>query len=232
MTFNQLAVVDKFSRKDFFDAYKEKYGDKSEYAIDYALRKAISEGIIYHLGRNQYAYGKQKHTYAHSYSEEATRVANEINEKYPEVDFRVFELMQLNRFVNHQFAHNTIFISVENDVVDYIFDSLRNEYPGRIMLKPKVDEYYRYLVDDQIVVLRLPSETPKGVGEFWKSRLEKILVDITVDKLMSKIVSESEYHLIFSEAFNRYFLDLSAMYRYANRKGAGRKFKKLLDEYT
>lgn len=229
---NQLASMEKFTRKDYYDAYREKHGEKTQDALDYALRREVAAGNIVHVGRNQYAYAKEKRLYTYEYSDAAGQVAVEIQKEYPQVDFRIFELIQLNAFVNHLYAHNTIFVSVENDAIDFVFDSLRDKYPGRIMLKPKVDEYFRYLVDDQIVVLRLPSESPKGIDAPWKSRLEKILVDIMVDKLLTQIVSESEYDAIFLQAFERYLVDTSAMLRYANRKGAGIKFRERIEEYT
>lgn len=232
MTFDQLSEMDQFTRRDYYDAYISEHGDRTHNVLDYALRKEIAEGTIVHVGRNQYTYSNAKRVYSYVYSEQARYVAEDIQQEYPYIDFRVFELTQLNVFVNHLFAHNTIFVSVENDVIDYVFDTLRDKYPGRIMLKPKADEYYRYLVDDQIVIQRLPSESPKGIEEPWQSRLEKILVDITVDKLLSEIVSESEYSSIFTQAFARYLIDTGAMIRYANRKGAGKKFRECLNRYT
>ena len=231
-TLDRLSKKEIFSRQDYYDAYMKQFGEQNPFAIDYALRKAIGDGSIVHIGRDQYANRKAKHCYRYKYSDAAVQIASQIKEEYPFADFRIFELVQLNVFVNHLFAHNTIFISVENDLMDYVFDSLRNEYPGKIMFKPQYEYYNRYLVDGQIVIIRLPSETPKGLDEPWHSRLEKILVDITVDKLMSRIISPSEYYSIFTEAFDRYLIDENAMIRYANRKGAGQKFRRYLMEYT
>lgn len=228
---NLLSKGNTFSRREYYDAYKEQFGVKNTYAIDYSLRKALAGGVIVHIGRDQYVTGKTKRTYTYNYSETARSVATMIKEEYPLVDFRIFEMVQLNAFVNHLFAHNTIFVSVEGEVIDFVFDSLRNVYPGRVMLKPRLAEYYRYMVDDQIVVLRLPSESPKGTEEVWHSRLEKILVDLSVDKLLGKLVSQSEYNRIYTEAFERYLIDEKAMFRYAKRKGAGEKYKKSLVEY-
>ena len=225
-----LTTAEKFSRQDYYDAYEAKFGKQNPYALEYALRKAIAEGSIIHVGRDRYTTDKKRQRYVHKYSGAAEDVAARIKEEYPAVDFRIFELTQLNAFVNHLFARNTVFVSVEGDVVDSVFDALRDEYPGRVMLKPRYDEYCRYLVDDQIVVLRLPSEAPKGLKEPWHSRLEKVLVDISVDKLLSRVVSGSEYIVIFTEAFDRYLVDQKMMIRYAKRKGAGDKFKKLLKE--
>jgi hypothetical protein len=231
MNFKQLAVMESFTRPEYYEAYCEKNGERSSDALDYALRKAIADGSVVHIGRNKYAFRTEKRLYRHSYSPKASRIAREIQKEYPGVDFQIFELTQLNSFVNHQIAHNTIFISVEKDVVDYLFDTLHKNYPGQVLLKPSVGMYYRYLVDDQVVITKLPSESPKGLDEPWQSRLEKILVDITVDKLLSQMVSQSEYGTIFSEANRRYLLDVNTMVRYANRKGAGAKFREYLDIY-
>lgn len=227
-----LATMDKFTRRDYYEAYIETYGDKTPDAIDYALRSEVAAKNILHVGRDYYTYPKGKGFYKYNYSDATERLVQKIQSEYPLVDFQIFELAQLNTFVNHLYAHNSIFVSVENDAMDYVFDSLKNEYPGQIMLKPKVNEYFRYLVDDQIVIMRLPSESPKGLDAPWKSRLEKILVDIAVDKLLTNIVSESEYEAIFEQSFSKFLLDTSTMQRYANRKGAGMKFRKCIEEYS
>ena len=231
---NNEPISDKsiFSRNDYYKILIDKYGIDSRNALSYALRRDLADGIIVHVGRDQYSYPQGKRVYSHNYSDEAARIAEEIHSHYAEVDFQIFELTQLNAFVNHLIARNTIFVAVENDAIDYVFETLRNIYPGQTMLKPTVDDYYRYLVDDQIVVGRLPSETPTGTPEPWMSKLEKILVDVSVDKLLSRIVSESEYDYIFQEAFNRYILDFKAMWRYAGRKGALTKFRSILNKHS
>ena len=232
MSYENLKAENQFSRSEYFAAIEKEIGKTSSEALAYALRKDLANGEIVRIGRNKYSSQKTKLIYNHSYSDEACCVAKEIKTEYPDVDFRIFELTQLNSFVNHQIAHNTIFISVENDVIDFVFDSLRQKYPGRIMLKPRLDEYYRYLVDNQLVLIRLPSESPKGLNQPGESKLEKILVDISVDKLISHIVSPGEYENIFPEAFSRYHIDLNSMFRYSRRKGAIDKFTAILKEYV
>ncbi len=231
MMINSLSNAEKFSRQDYIMAYKDQFGDKNTYAIEYALRKSVADGEIIHIGRDQYTVNKARSIYRYKYTEEAVQIASEIMEEYPAVDFRLFELRQLNAFVNHLYAHNTIFVFVESDVIDFVFDYLHNEHPGRVMLKPRPEEYFRYLVSDQVVILKLPSEAPKGIDEVWHSRIEKMLVDISVDKLLSKIVSASEYNAIFTGVYERYYIDENAMFRYANRRGAGKKFRTCMKEY-
>lgn len=221
-----------FSRDEFYAAIQNSSGMLlKEDALAYSLRKSLSDGDIVRVSWNQYALPAGKQIYRHDYSEAAKDIAIKMQEVFSDVRFQIFELIQLNEFVNHLIAHNTIFLYVENDVVDYAFDALKQEYSGRIMLKPSSTEYYRYVVDDEIVVGRLPSESPKGQGQPWESRLEKILVDIAVDKLLSQIVPAGEYRNIFTDSIDRYFLDTKGMFRYAKRKGAEKKFRDFLEKY-
>ena len=195
-----------------------------------SFNKRLDQGSIVRVGWGRYSLPK-KRIYRYQYSESAIDVVKTILDDYDGLDFQVFELRQLNSFMNHQMAHNTIFVAIENDLVDYVFESLWKTYPGRVMLKPKADQYYRYRQDDEIVVGRLPSETPKGIDEPWMSRLEKILVDVFTDKLVSQIVPDGEKEAIIDGAFSDYMLDENTMIRYAKRKGAEKKMQKVLTEY-
>lgn len=232
MTFDQLRNMPVFTRANYYEAMRQEANKASLAGLSYALSKQVVDNNIIHIGRDQYSFSKGRHAYRHTYSETSERIASEMTEEYPSGNFQIFELVQLNAFVNHQIAHNTIFVFVENELVDYVFDMLKMKHPGKVLLKPSVEDYYKYYVDDLIVVLRLPSESPKEAGCNWHSRLEKILVDISVDKLVSKLVSRGEYPLIFNDAFSRYAIDTKAMLRYANRRGAAARFKAMLGQYA
>ena len=228
---NTLIDKDLFSRAEFADAFRKEHPDKSDEAISYALRKLLREKGIQRVGWNQYATSQGKRIYHHDYSKISKEVAEVIQKEYVDPAFQIFELTQLNTFVNHLIAHNTVFVYVENELIDFVFDTLHRSFPGQVMLKPTVDNYYRYHVDNEIVVGRLPSETPKGLDAPWHSRLEKILVDVAVDKLLNYVVPKGEFKNIFNESFERYYVDENAMKRYAKRRGAERKFDSVLEQY-
>jgi len=199
--------------------------------IAYELQKMLDMGNIVHVGWNKYAIKSDKIIYNHIYSDIANNVARIINDKFYDLKFQIFELVQLNSFVNHLFGHNVIFVYVENEFQEYVFDTLRNEYPGRVMFRPNLKEYYRYVMEDEIVILRLPTETPKGNEVFWHVRLEKMIVDIFTDKIVSKIVSDGEKENIIKGVLEDYYFDEDMMYRYAKRKGVEKKLKKELEKY-
>ncbi len=226
----ELKKKTSFSRKEFVFYMKSNYGMTNP-QIAYDLQRRLDEGSLIHVGWNKYISANEKHIYIPKYSEALKEIVRTIRGHYMNLDFQVFELIQLNDFMNHQIAHNTIFVMIENDFQDFVFDTLKGEYPGKVMFKPSVDEYYRYLQDDEIVIGRLPSESPKGFDNPWESRLEKIIVDVFTDKLVSRIVPESEKGAIIFGAFDSYLLDEKTMIRYAKRKGTDDRFRKILKEY-
>ncbi|MFR0770060.1 MAG: DUF6577 family protein [Dysosmobacter sp.] len=164
------------------------------------------------------------------YSDLATSVAGKIRETYPELDFRIFELVQLNEFVNHQIAHNAVFIFVEGDLGEYVFDTLKEEYAGHILLNPNADMYHQYWADDMLVIKKLITEAPKGTDEFWHTDLEKMLVDIVSDKLLRSCVNQGEYKTIFTQAFKDFYIDESQLFRYARRRNAKAKVLEQIDK--
>lgn len=225
-----LKDKESFSRKEYSQAMQREYG-LNESQSKYVLQKELDRGAIIRKGWNQYTTMKKKIVYLHDYSDEAKNIAALMEKNFVDVEYQVFEMVQLNQFMNHLVAHNTIFIGVENDLMDYVFDALNKEYPGRVMLKPSLEIYYRYLQDNEIVVGRLPSETPKGITKPWQARIEKILVDVMTDKLISGIVPEGEKAAIIEGAYKDYIVDEGTMIRYAKRKGAVKKVKNALHEY-
>lgn len=131
--------------------------------------------------------------YEHEYSDLAADVAALVQKQYPLLDFTIMELIQLHDFVNHQIAHNTLFLSVEADLIDFVFDTLKEQYFSKVLINPTSEIYYQYWSDNMIVINKLITEAPKGSGVPWHTRLEKLLVDIAADPLFMDSISESEY---------------------------------------
>ena len=220
-----------FSRENYYSMVAAQRRNPSKDSMDYSLRKAVSAGHIIHTGWNRYAFSGDKKIYTHDYSDFSMLLSEKISSVFPDIQFQVFELIQLNSFLNHLIGRNTVFLSVENGAESLMFDYLWQRQEGRVMLKPGYEQYSRYYVDNLVVVGRLPSESPKGFDIPWQSRLEKILVDIATDKLLGRIVPESEKPNIFRNAYESYLLDSDTMFRYAKRKGAQSKLEKTLKDY-
>ena len=198
---------------------------------DYRLQKMLNNREIVRLARNRYALFDDSHMeYDFKYSDLSESVADEILSQYTDLDFRIFELIQLNEFVNHQIAHNVVFVAVEGDLGDFVFQALRKTHPGKVLINPSKEVYHSYVEDDTVVVEKLVSESPRGAAVAWHTRLEKLLVDLLADKPVREAVNKGEYKTIFKDAFARYALDKSTMLRYARRRGAEKKIRQYISD--
>jgi hypothetical protein len=83
-----------------------------------------------------------------------------------------------------------------------------------------------------IVIGRLVTGAPTGLDESWHMRIEKMLVDLMVELLLKESVSEGEYPTIYEDAFKKYVIDESCMFRYAKRRNADKRIRKFIKEQT
>lgn len=220
-----------FTKEDFRRAVHEENSDYKESSINWLLGKLKSEYKIIKISKNAYCRIEGKRfEYRYPYSEELCLIVKEIKDEFPLLDFQVWELVQLNEFVNHQLAHNTLFIEVEEMLEESVFEFLKEKHVG-VLLKPDVKEYYKYREpDNTIVIQKMVTEAPAAIKGTNFSRLEKILVDVLKDKLVGSMIDERECSTIFEDSFARYALDVSRIYRYASRRGAGKKVKDMMEK--
>ncbi|MDO5573665.1 MAG: hypothetical protein Q4G60_06770 [bacterium] len=197
------------------------------------LQKLLDGGDIVRVGRNAYCVaGIEIKKYSHSYSDVASDVAKVIENNFPYLVFSIFELTQLNVFVNHQIAHNVIFLSVEGDLGDFVFDKLKEQYPGKVLINPSVNIYSQYWTEDMIVIEKLVTEAPMGTEIKWHTRIEKMLVDLFCDPIQKEAYSVSELKTILEDAFAQFAVDESCMFRYAKRRGASDNLKNYINKNT
>lgn len=228
-----LSFKSSFSRQDIFRAFRDSGCSVGEEALKKRMQKLLNNGEIVRIGRNAYCIPAEGVTrYDYDYSAFSCEIAKLVREKYPYLDFTIFELVQLNEFVNHQLAHNVIFVSVENDAIDFAFDTLKEAYPGRVLISPTVEVFHQYWTDNMIVIIKMVTETPMGQRQRWHTRIEKLLVDLVSEPLLQETVSVSEYPAIFEDAFAHYAIDENCLFRYAKRRTAEKRLDNFIREKT
>lgn len=222
-----------FTRKELSFAISEYGLNISDSMLKVVIKKLLESHEIARVGRNAYCViNNSIKEYCYHYSELSCEVAEIVSNNFPYLDFTIFELVQLNAFLNHQIAHNVVFISVEGDLCDFVFDKLKERYPGKVLINPTNEIYNQYWCDDMIVVERLVSEAPRGIDKKWHTRIEKLLVDIYTDPIQKETFSASELPTIYEDAFAGYIIDESCMFRYAKRRGIENKLKKYILKNT
>ncbi len=222
-----------FTRQQVLQSFRNAGYELSDSSFYKKFASMVKDGNLARVGNGLYCFpGNHERPYDHEYSNLAVEVASLIKEQYPLVDFSIMELIQLNDFMNHQLAHNVLFLSVESDGMEYVFDILKDKYFGKVFLNPTSEMYHQYWSDNMIVISKLTTEAPKSTGISWHTRLEKLLVDIFAEPLVSHSISESEFPTLYENAFSMYVIDESCLFRYAARRTVDKEIKKLIKEKT
>ena len=220
-----------FTTRDFVSMVRESgvaYSDRKAYRD---LQDLQNDGKIMKVGRGHYSKMSVKDSYHFEPSVLISEITESIKQEYPLVTFQTWELYQWNEFVNHQLAHNTFFVEVEKPLETTIFEMLFEKYP-RVLLNPDAESYYRYRADDMIIVQRLVSESPAPIPGTNQASLEKLLVDIFSRKLTGQLIERAEYRQIYTDAFGKYAINESALFRYAGRRHLEPDIRKFIAEET
>lgn len=221
-----------FNKNKLFNMLINEFGVLSNNTLEKYLKRYLDSGQIARVGRNAYCIKNNLKDYEFTYSDISINIAKILTNNFDNLDFRIFELYQLNPFLNHQIAHNAIFVFIEKELTMTAFELLRKEYLGKILINPTIKDFFNYRQENIIIIRNLLTESPKSKELFWHTNLEKMLVDIVADKLLKAMFSESEYPNIFITTFETYVIDESQMFRYARRRKAENKIKGIINEET
>jgi hypothetical protein len=238
MCMDKHAIIQKLpngtcTRQQILHAARKVEPSFKETQLRYLMGTLHDSALIVRVGRNQYKkVGKEpkKNIFTGKYSHIALQVIDYMQKQFPLLSYRVWELSWLNEFFNHQLAHNKIFVEVEKDGCDFVFSSLVEKFPGRVLLRPKVQELLRYGTDDGVIIDRLVTEAPKSDDEPYQVPLEKLIVDLFANK--SLMLSKGDYATAIEMMFAKYCIDQVSMLRYARRRNKVREVFGFLREKT
>ena len=228
----ELQLQGSFDRNAIMDSMQATYPEMSEASLKLKFQQLLDEGSIVRVGRNTYSIADEtSKKYSYQHTDFAQEIVSIISQEYPLLEYRIFELVQLNEFLNHQIAHNTVFVYVENELENFVFDTLKEKYPGHILNNPTPEMYHQYWIEDMVVIQKLATEAPKG-DMVWDTPVEKFLVDVFSDKLLASTFSVSELPHLLENVFGSYVVNESRLFRYARRRGVEKRLKQCIKEKT
>ena len=231
-TSKKLEAGQLYSHRELIGLLKKDYPHMRDSSYHWAIYGMLKNGEIIKTARNVYMVpdGKEKQIYRPLYSDLAAKLIWQIAEKYPSVQFTVFETGLMNDFLNHLVAQNTIFIQAEKEISVFVFRFLQESGYEHLLYKPKKVDYALYWEKDCIVVTDTISEAPLSASAPHEICLEKMLVDMYCDKLISTTYSKSEYPQVLQQAMESYHMEIPKMMRYARRRGRENEIKHILEE--
>ena len=230
----QLEPSTLISKRDFERLVHNIEPQYSERSMYWLLSKLKKMWKLQSTGRNSFFVLDQmnpKPEYVYSHSHVMEDVISRIEKEYPLVHFQVWELVQMNEFINHQVARNVLFVEVESMLEETVFNLLSEVY-HRVLLRPSNEVFYTYNGENMIVIQKLLSEALKPLAGTHSCCLEKILVDLFSKKLTGHLLQRAEYEMIYETAFNRYCIGEVKMFRYARRRNLEKEIRSFIREKT
>ena len=209
-----------YSHKELIAQLKLKKPNLSDNSCQWSVNALTRSGKLSRKGYDAYALssGDDPAVYSPEYSDTANRLIEAVDARFPHVRFTVFETVLMNDFLNHLIAQNTIFIQVEKESGIFVFRFLQDEGFPNVLFKPDKDDFALYWSKDVVVVTDMVSEAPLRNDRPHVIALEKMLVDMRADKLISTTYGKEEYPNVIEQAKSRYLLDKTRMLRYARRR--------------
>jgi hypothetical protein len=233
----ELSTKDEFTKDEFSKLYRKVIGNEAkDSTINWALYKLLTMKKIKHIGREYYQIVNESNTSKSNYEALASdlflKSKNLIAEKFPDIFFTIWETISLNEFVYHQLSRNIIFIDVEKNASESIFDLFKEYTSSTVLYRPNVEEYTKYLREETIVIDNLISEAPMNKENMEKIKVEKELVDLMSNKLIQSVIGKNELSNIYENIFTKYYVDEKTMFRYARRRNVEAKIKKFISNNT
>ena len=197
--------------------------------------KLLSSGFIENIGEDLYIkVTPDTARYLYTYmtpSLELSEIEIFLSTEFPLVDFIILETIQLNEFLNHQIALNTIIVMVERMLMEAVFERLKVKFPS-VLFAPKPEEYQRYGSNGTIIVDKLCSRYPKNLKQRHRYSLEKLIVDLFAEKVIKMMVSIGDYPEALDIAFKRYIVNETRLFNYAKSRYVDTEIRMMIRNQT
>ena len=209
-----------YSHKELLELLKKIKPDLADTTYHWSISCLMRYGKLFRRGYDAYSLFRAEglREYAPLYSDDAKNLITTLSDKYPYVSFTVFETVLMNDFLNHLIAQNTIFVQVEKESSIFVFRYLQDEGNDNVLYKPRREDMELYWTKGSIIVTDMVSEAPLRASDVHAITLEKMLVDMLADKLISSSYSKAEYPNVIEQAESRFLLDKKRLFRYAKRR--------------
>jgi hypothetical protein len=139
-----------------------------------------------------------------------------IKRKFPLLEFTVWSTEQLQPFAHHMMTQFTNFVYTDVDtmatVAGHLKDTGYNSY-----LNPQQSEVDKYFEPSSSTVVVRQSVTEEPVKEHYAT-IEKILVDLFLEKDRLHLMDGAEYERIFRDLILSHRINMPRLLRYAGRR--------------
>ncbi len=149
-----------------------------------------------------------------------------VLKQFPLLVFSCWGVAQVQSWFHHLPAKLPLFIFVERDALQPVYDFLRDHFSNCYLNPQKRDIQLTFRLTGETVIVRPAiSEEPRR-GNY--AGIEKILVDLYVERARLDLFDEWEYAHLFKAIIMQYRIDMAGLIRYAGRRKVKDKIVELI----
>lgn len=162
--------------------------------------------------------------------EELYNLGKTIKDKFPFLEFSLWSTKTISFAFHHLQNKFFTFIYSDKDALIYLRDFFI-EQNYSVYLNPSKSDFDKNLVlKNGSLILRNSITRSKNINSI--SSIEKILIDLYVEKDRLNLMDDSEYGRIFENIIKSYRINISSLLDYAERRKILSKTKLLITKYT
>jgi len=219
-----------FTRKELIVNLKSENQIGSPGTFSEQLNRLLKSGQLIRIERGVYKLPDDaKKDFSVVCSEEMRKINRQIKNQFPFVDYCLWSGTALMPYMHHVPSLNLMFVDVEREVAESVFNLLNSDRNKRVFLMPSLTDFERYISTNEAIIIRpLISESPLQLVEGINTpTIEKILVDIIGDIEFS-FLQGSEISYVYTTIFESHSVNKNKLLRYATRRGRKEEVEKLL----
>ncbi len=201
-----------------------KFSYKSIKAYIYSLKKC---NLFYSAGRGWYSSVKKK---LHISNSSILPILRIIKKQFPEIKVSIWNTEQLKGFYHHIPFSFLTFLYIDKEYVSFVKEYLQQN-DITVYENPDKTETSKFIsYGKNIIILRNYVSYRNNNISPDNASIEKILVDLFIEKDKIDIMDDNEYKAIIKEILNNYRINISKMMDYAHNRKSKEKIKHILEQ--
>lgn len=195
-------------------------------SLHVTLYRLVESKVVFDAGRGWYSTIATPFTAQH---ESIREIVKRVEKRFPQLQFSIWSTEQLQPFAHHLMGRFTTFLYTETDAISSIAEFLQSQqqtvYPN-----PKQSEVKKYVSGTSRRIIVRPVVTKEPVEGHYAT-IEKIIIDLFLEKARMFLMDGAEYKRIFENIIFSSRINMGRLFGYASRRNITASIIKLCTEY-
>ncbi len=190
------------------------------------LYRLVETGAIFDAGRGWYS--TIDTPFVPQY-ESIKGIVKQVGKQFPQLPFSLWSTEQLQPFAHHLMSHFTTILYTETDAISAITEFLQSR-KHTVFSNPKQAEVEKYVAATNRRIIVRPLVTKEPIEGHYAT-IEKILIDLFLEKDRLFLMDRAEYKRIFETIIFSKRIIMGRLFGYAERRKINTLLVNLCAEY-